>query len=336
MPPAVSRLVLSAQEDLRREIARAMHDGPAQSLTNIVLQAQIVERLVAKDPTMAQGEVQPARGDGPADPRGHQDVHLRRPARWSSTTSGSCRRCGGRPASAASERGSPSSSTRTARTGACRWTSRAGCSGCSTRRWSPTSTASPDRMTLRLDWTPERVEAHMSATPRRQGARAPAPRRCRPTARTSRRRSRAMMEERRVAARDARRGGPQGGASWRCRRRTWREIQGRAATIGVHGRAPRGRRRTPPRGGRPGRRRGLSVGAAPSARGQGLVEYGLILALTARLHGDHPRRVRQHRRRRARRDRRPPSTRPPAARDGARPHSTGSGGVRYHLASVFR
>ena len=42
----VSRVVLSAQEDLRREIARAMHDGPAQSLTNIVLQAQIVDRLL--------------------------------------------------------------------------------------------------------------------------------------------------------------------------------------------------------------------------------------------------------------------------------------------------
>jgi two-component system sensor histidine kinase DegS len=57
MPAAVSRLVLSAQEDLRREIARAMHDGPAQSLTNIVLQAQIVERLVARDPTAASGEI---------------------------------------------------------------------------------------------------------------------------------------------------------------------------------------------------------------------------------------------------------------------------------------
>ncbi|HTE64822.1 MAG TPA: histidine kinase [Candidatus Binatia bacterium] len=57
MPAAVSRLVLRAQEDLRREIARAMHDGPAQSLTNIVLQAQIVERLVARDPTSAAGEV---------------------------------------------------------------------------------------------------------------------------------------------------------------------------------------------------------------------------------------------------------------------------------------
>ena len=53
----MSRIVLSAQEDLRREIARAMHDGPAQSLTNIVLQAQIVERLVGRDPTVARGEL---------------------------------------------------------------------------------------------------------------------------------------------------------------------------------------------------------------------------------------------------------------------------------------
>lgn len=57
VPPAVSRLLLGAQEDLRREIARAMHDGPAQSLTNIVLQAQIVERLVATDPAKAGQEV---------------------------------------------------------------------------------------------------------------------------------------------------------------------------------------------------------------------------------------------------------------------------------------
>src|SRR4051794_35574347 len=57
MSPAVSRVVLGAQEDLRREIARAMHDGPAQSLSNIALQAQIVERLVERDPAMASGEV---------------------------------------------------------------------------------------------------------------------------------------------------------------------------------------------------------------------------------------------------------------------------------------
>jgi two-component system sensor histidine kinase DegS len=57
MRPEVSRLLLTAQEDLRREISRAMHDGPAQSLTNIVLQAQIVERLMASDPASARGEV---------------------------------------------------------------------------------------------------------------------------------------------------------------------------------------------------------------------------------------------------------------------------------------
>ena len=57
VPPAVSRLLLGAQEDLRREIARAMHDGPAQSLTNIALQAQIVDRLVTTDPTKAGAEV---------------------------------------------------------------------------------------------------------------------------------------------------------------------------------------------------------------------------------------------------------------------------------------
>lgn len=50
-------MVVDAQEALRREIARAMHDGPAQSLTNIVLQAHIVERLVERDPPAAAGEV---------------------------------------------------------------------------------------------------------------------------------------------------------------------------------------------------------------------------------------------------------------------------------------
>jgi two-component system sensor histidine kinase DegS len=57
MPPEVARLLMGAQEDLRREIAREMHDGPAQSLTNIVLQAQIVERLMGDDPQRAASEV---------------------------------------------------------------------------------------------------------------------------------------------------------------------------------------------------------------------------------------------------------------------------------------
>ena len=57
LSPSLGRVVLSAQEDLRREIARAMHDGPAQSLTNIVLQAQIVDRLLDRDPALAKAEV---------------------------------------------------------------------------------------------------------------------------------------------------------------------------------------------------------------------------------------------------------------------------------------
>ena len=54
---SMSRVVMSAQEDLRRDISRAMHDGPAQSLTNIVLQAAIVDRLVGRDPDEAKGEL---------------------------------------------------------------------------------------------------------------------------------------------------------------------------------------------------------------------------------------------------------------------------------------
>lgn len=57
LSPSLSRVVLTAQEDLRREIARAMHDGPAQSLTNIVLQAQIVERLLERDPARTRDEL---------------------------------------------------------------------------------------------------------------------------------------------------------------------------------------------------------------------------------------------------------------------------------------
>jgi two-component system sensor histidine kinase DegS len=55
--PGMSRVVLNAQEDLRREIARTMHDGPAQSLTNIVLQAEIVERLLERSPDQAKAEL---------------------------------------------------------------------------------------------------------------------------------------------------------------------------------------------------------------------------------------------------------------------------------------
>jgi len=48
---------LVAQEQMRREIARQMHDGPAQSIANIALQAQIVQRLFERDPSRASQEL---------------------------------------------------------------------------------------------------------------------------------------------------------------------------------------------------------------------------------------------------------------------------------------
>ncbi len=53
-----ARSVLGAQEELRRQIARSLHDGPIQGLTNIALQAQIVERLVTLSPDQAASEAQ--------------------------------------------------------------------------------------------------------------------------------------------------------------------------------------------------------------------------------------------------------------------------------------
>jgi two-component system, NarL family, sensor histidine kinase DegS len=52
-----SREIMAAQEQMRREIARQMHDGPAQSIANIALQAQVVQRLFARDPRQAESEL---------------------------------------------------------------------------------------------------------------------------------------------------------------------------------------------------------------------------------------------------------------------------------------
>ncbi|MGQ9583917.1 MAG: sensor histidine kinase [Anaerolineae bacterium] len=49
--------IIEAQEDERRRLARQMHDGPAQSLTNLILQAEVVERLYDKNPEGARGEL---------------------------------------------------------------------------------------------------------------------------------------------------------------------------------------------------------------------------------------------------------------------------------------
>ncbi len=49
--------VIEAQEGERKRLARQMHDGPAQSLTNLILQAEICERLLNTDPDQLRAEL---------------------------------------------------------------------------------------------------------------------------------------------------------------------------------------------------------------------------------------------------------------------------------------
>lgn len=54
--PSMAR-VIEAQEEERQALARHMHDGPAQSLTNLVLHAEICERLFDSDAVRAKQEL---------------------------------------------------------------------------------------------------------------------------------------------------------------------------------------------------------------------------------------------------------------------------------------
>ncbi|NLT95240.1 MAG: histidine kinase [Clostridia bacterium] len=49
--------IIKAQEEERRRVAREIHDGPAQSMANIVLRAEFCERLLDKDIILARKEI---------------------------------------------------------------------------------------------------------------------------------------------------------------------------------------------------------------------------------------------------------------------------------------
>jgi two-component system sensor histidine kinase DegS len=49
--------IIRTQEEERERLARAMHDGPAQSLTNFILQAEIVQKLFSRNPDRAGEEL---------------------------------------------------------------------------------------------------------------------------------------------------------------------------------------------------------------------------------------------------------------------------------------
>jgi len=49
--------IIKAQEEERRRVAREIHDGPAQSMANIVLRAEFCEKLIDKDIHLAKQEI---------------------------------------------------------------------------------------------------------------------------------------------------------------------------------------------------------------------------------------------------------------------------------------
>ncbi|HVC39280.1 MAG TPA: sensor histidine kinase [Candidatus Dormibacteraeota bacterium] len=55
---SASRQVFQTIDEERMRIARDMHDGPAQSMSNLVLRAEILERMVDREPERAKAEVQ--------------------------------------------------------------------------------------------------------------------------------------------------------------------------------------------------------------------------------------------------------------------------------------
>lgn len=50
--------IIDAQEEERQRLATSLHDGPAQSLTNFILQAEVCQRLFDRDPDRAVSELQ--------------------------------------------------------------------------------------------------------------------------------------------------------------------------------------------------------------------------------------------------------------------------------------
>jgi two-component system sensor histidine kinase DegS len=238
-PPmqGMSRIVLTAQEDLRRDIARAMHDGPAQSLTNIVLQAQIVDRFLVKDPELARGEVRQlvsmVQQTLDATKSFIFDVRpmvlddlglvptLRRSARER-----------GQRAGVAVEFESMGTDRRLS------MELESGLFRILDEALGGYLSASPDRVSLRLDWTDERVEGRVSAMRDRTSAieeaerEAAAQSAANPESKDLPPALAAMIEDRReraeVAAETAR-----NAAIVALPANAWREIQQRAATVGI-------------------------------------------------------------------------------------------------------
>jgi two-component system sensor histidine kinase DegS len=57
LPPPSETAIIEAQEEERSWIARQMHNGPAQALTNLILRAEICERMIGSDTEAVRSEL---------------------------------------------------------------------------------------------------------------------------------------------------------------------------------------------------------------------------------------------------------------------------------------
>lgn len=57
LPPPSETAIIEAQEEERSWIARQLHNGPAQALTNLILRAEICERMVGSDTDAVKQEL---------------------------------------------------------------------------------------------------------------------------------------------------------------------------------------------------------------------------------------------------------------------------------------
>lgn len=57
LPPPNETVIIEAQEEERSWIARQLHNGPAQSLTNLILRAEICERMIGSDTETVRTEL---------------------------------------------------------------------------------------------------------------------------------------------------------------------------------------------------------------------------------------------------------------------------------------
>jgi len=93
LPPPSETAIIEAQEEERSWIARQMHNGPAQALTNLILRAEICERMIGSDTEAVRSELHDLRQTIQRTLQDMRRVHLRCPPDDPGRPRVCCRRC---------------------------------------------------------------------------------------------------------------------------------------------------------------------------------------------------------------------------------------------------